>query len=75
MKSKEFKCEMCRVSFTSKNTEEEIMEECVGNFGQIVASDRHKLVPICDDCYKIIDPKNHPDKVAKTILDYLTKEK
>lgn len=74
----EFTCYRCKKSFHFINdetwNEEKALTEARENFGENFHLD---AVRICHDCYKEVDPKNHPEKVltAKNYLNKLAGEK
>lgn len=63
MKKDEFQCGMCGNTYKKGRTDEETYQECVENFGKDIA-DNDDMVDVCDDCYELIKPSQHPEKVV-----------
>jgi len=70
MNNNEYQCEMCKGIFENDWSDEESMQECVDNFGPSLAACGDNVI-ICDDCYQLVNPKNHPDLVALVVSEHL----
>lgn len=64
-----YQCAVCKRVLTMGWSEEEAQAEYLENFGkEIVENDEG--VRICDDCFKIVDPKKHPEITAKAKAEF-----
>lgn len=63
MKKKKYKCAMCGGIFETDRSDEEAMQECIDNFGEMAILDDCDI--ICDDCYNKINPEEHPEELEK----------
>lgn len=63
MKENEYKCAHCGNIYEKGWSDEESFAEATENFGKHPKDWRDGLVIICDDCYQIMNPKNHPKEV------------
>jgi len=62
MKKNEFKCHRCKNVYIKGWSDEEAEKEYVENFGEIMAHGEDR-VEVCDECYQLIRPDKHPDKM------------
>lgn len=65
----EYICAMCDELFHKGSSDEEATRGSVKNFGvEMTFQDKQLLV--CDDCFKKIDPAQHPDKVQAALKEF-----
>lgn len=62
LKEDEYQCGMCGNVYEKEWTDEEALQESEENFGVEMANNTDSDT-VCDDCYKKIDPKEHPHQV------------
>lgn len=60
----EYTCAMCGGVFEKTWTDDEALAECEGNFGKVDLAD---CSTVCDDCYQLIRPADHPGEVEAAI--------
>jgi len=66
---KKYQCVMCMGVFDAGRSDEEAQKEYLENFGkEIVENDEGVLV--CDDCFKLVDPKAHPEMTEKVKSEF-----
>jgi hypothetical protein len=65
----EYCCAGCKKVFIKGRSDQEAAKESIENFGAEFYF-QEKQLTICDDCYKICDPKNNPEIVEKTIKEF-----
>lgn len=67
MKENEFQCAHCGGIFEKGWSEEESQKEAELAFGKPVKEWKDKPVLVCDECYQLMLPANHPDLVDKVL--------
>ena len=60
-----YTCSMCGGVFESTWTPEERDAEAEEIFGKHPKDWKDESVSVCDDCFRLINPAGHPDKVAE----------
>jgi rubredoxin len=66
MKDNEYKCGHCGNVYEKGWTDEEAKKEAEEIFGKHPDDWNDGQVVICDDCFNLMNPKNHPDLLEKT---------
>ncbi len=59
-----FTCALCRQTFNRVRSQEEAHAEAERLWEKPVEEWDGGYEEVCDDCYRKIDPKNHPEKFA-----------
>lgn len=70
LKENEFQCSLCKGVFEKARTDEEAHQEAIENFGEEIANDEEEMMILCSDCFALVDPKDHPEKLAAGIVEY-----
>ena len=65
MTDNHFTCAICKGAFEKGRPHEEAASEALETFGSDVVNNDEMLL-VCDDCYKLIDPSNHPIELEIT---------
>lgn len=65
MEGEEYKCGHCGGVFKKGWSDEKSNKEAEENFGKHPDQWKEEKVIICDDCYKLMDPKKNPELVEK----------
>jgi len=68
----QFQCSICLNIYDNLWADEEAMKECEDNFGVEMANNADNYI-VCDDCYKQIDPKKHPQQVIMAQNEHFIK--
>lgn len=72
MKANEFQCAMCGNIYEKGISDEEAHKELEDIFGKEMAT-HDNTVYFCDDCFNLINPENHPDKVESAKKEFYSK--
>lgn len=65
MRQNEYKCAYCGEIYEKGWSDEESKKEAEEIFGKHPDEWNDGQVVICDDCFKQIDPRNHPDQLEE----------
>lgn len=70
---KEYTCAMCGGVFETGWSDEEAKQEYAENFGPVISTHDEGVI-VCDDCYNLIHPLLHPDKVEATKAEIIAQK-
>ena len=65
MEKNEYQCAQCKGIFEKGRSDEEAVKEAVGTFGKSPAEWKVEAVLVCDNCYQLMSPENHPHLFAR----------
>lgn len=64
----DFTCAMCGKTFKKARPDEEALAEARGIFGKIRPEE---CAVVCEDCYQLVNPENHPHLVEKAMKEVI----
>lgn len=65
----QFRCDRCKGVFDKGQTEAETRQEAISTFGK--SFDFEDAAMVCDDCYQLMLPANHPHLVEEVVAEQL----
>lgn len=65
MKNNEYQCAHCKGVFEKGWSDDEALKEAEVNFGKPVSKWKDIPVLVCDDCYNLMLPSEHPAEVEE----------